>query len=101
MPEFFEVWYQPLIGALHVLGIAWFGAALLTDAPKLRRLGLAWMLGTGALLFAMNAERVYASTSFRIKLGLLLTLMFVRRPRWLILALWAAVIFAARGIAYF
>jgi hypothetical protein len=97
----FEIWYQPALGALHVLGIALFGATLLTDAPVLRRIGLAWMLCTGALLFAMNAERVYASTSFRVKLALLLLLIFVRKPRWLVLTLWAAVIFAARGIAYF
>jgi hypothetical protein len=35
-----------------------------------------------------------------MKLGLLVALMFVRRPRWLVLSLWAAVIFASRGIAY-
>jgi len=101
MFEFLEVWYQPLLGALHVLGIAWFGATLLVDAPKLRRLGLLWMLVTGTLLFAANAQRVMASTSFRMKLALLVALLLVRNPRWLVLALWVAVIFAARGIAYF
>lgn len=101
MSEFIAIWYQPLLGALHMLGIAWFGTTLLIEAPLLRRIGVLWMVATGALLFAVNAERVYASTSFRIKLALLLTLLFVRRPRWLVLTLWAAVIFAARGIAYF
>ncbi len=101
MSEFIDVWYQPLIGALHMLGIAWFGASLFVDAPWMRRVGLVWMLATGALLFAANAERVLASTSFRLKMVLVLTAVLVPRPRWLVLALWAAVIFAARGIAYF
>jgi hypothetical protein len=101
MREFLVVWYQPFLGALHVLGIAWFGATLLTDGPRLRRVGLAWMLGTGIVLFALNYEHVHRSTSFRIKLALLLALVFVRRPRWLVFTLWAAVVFASRGIAYF
>jgi hypothetical protein len=90
-----------VLGALHVLGIAWFGATVWTEAPRLRRIGLLWMLATGALLFAANAERVLGSTSFRLKLALLLALVFVRKPRWLSLALWVAAIFASRGIAYF
>jgi hypothetical protein len=101
MRDFFEVWYQPLLGALHVLGIAWFGATLWTDAPRLRRFGLLWMLSTGAVLFALNVDRLTASTSFRIKLALLLALVFVRNPRWLVWTIWGAVIFASRGIAYF
>ncbi|MEO5926120.1 MAG: hypothetical protein ABIR70_20025 [Bryobacteraceae bacterium] len=101
MSEFVLVWYQPLLGAIHVLGVAAFGATLLADAPLLRRVGLVWMLATGALLFAANAERIYTSTSFRIKIAILVTLFFVKQPRWLVLGLWAAVIFASRGIAYF
>lgn len=101
MSEFWDTWYQPLIGALHVLGVAVFGATLLTDAQRLRRIGLAWMLATGVLLYIANAERVLASTSFRIKLVLIVAAVLIPRPRWLVLALWATVIFAARGIAYF
>ncbi len=101
MLEFIDVWYQPLLGALHVLGIAWFGATLWTDNPKLRRIGIAWMLATGAILFALNPDRIWASTSFRVKLGILAALLVVRKPMWLVLALWAAVVFASRGIAYF
>jgi hypothetical protein len=97
----FDIWFQPALGALHVLGVAWFGATLFTDVPKLRRIGLLWMLATGAVLFLFNTERVYASTSFRIKIALLLALIFVRKPVWLVLTLWAAVFFASRGIAYF
>jgi hypothetical protein len=101
MSEFAAVWYEPLIGALHMLGIAWFGASLFVDARRLRWVGVVWMSATGALLFAANSQRVFASTSFRIKLALLATLLFVRGPRWLVLTLWAAVILASRGIAYF
>ncbi|MEP6961718.1 MAG: hypothetical protein ABI995_06560 [Acidobacteriota bacterium] len=104
MSEFLAVWYQPAIGALHVLGIAWFGGMLLTEDSRLRVWrwsGLALLLLTGLLLFAANAGRVWSSTSFRIKLLLLVALIFARQPRWLVLTLWAAVIFASRGIAYF
>jgi hypothetical protein len=101
MSEFLDIWYQPLLGALHVLGVAVFGVTLLTDAALLRRIGLAWMLATGVLLYFANAERVAASTSFRIKLLLMVAAVLIPGPRWLVLALWAAVIFAARGIAYF
>lgn len=101
MPEWINIWYQPALGALHVLGIAWFGASLWTDAPKLRRIGIVWLLSTGALLFAANADRVLASTSFRIKLALLLPAVLVTKPRWLVWTLWAAIVFASRGIAYF
>lgn len=101
MPEFVEIWWQPFLGALHVLGIAWFGAALFVDAPRLQRVALGWMLATGLTLWVANAARITASMSFRVKLALLLALVFVRKPRWLVLTLWAAVIFAARGIAYF
>jgi hypothetical protein len=101
MRDFFDVWHQPLLGALHVLGIAWFGATLWTNEPRLRRIGLAWMVLTGLALFALNPDRLGASTAFRLKLALLTTLVFVRGPRWLVLTLWAAVVFAARGVAYF
>lgn len=105
MPEalldFASTWYQPLIGALHVLGIAWFGGALFADAPVLRRAGIVWMLATGLMLFGLNATRLYNSTASWIKMALLAALLFVRGPRWLILSLWVAVIFASRLIAYF
>ena len=100
----FDTWSVPLLGALHVLCLALFAGTVLTDAPGLRRLrwiGLALTFLTGALLFAANPARTYDSWSFRIKLALLATLAFVRGPRWLTLTLWAAVIVAARGIAYF
>ena len=104
MSDVFAVWYQPVIGALHVLGIAWFGAMLLVQDRSLRRwrwVGLALMLITGTLLFAANASHVAASWSFRIKLLVLLGLCFVQKPRWLVVGLWALAVFASRGIAYF
>jgi hypothetical protein len=99
--EFASTWYQPLIGALHVLGIAWFGATLFADAPVLRRIGILWMLGTGVLLYFANAAHVTHSIAFHIKLGLLASLIFIRRPRALVLSLWIAVVFFSRMIAYF
>lgn len=105
MPEsigdLWETWYQPAIGALHVLGIAWFGAAVFATVPALRRIGISWMLATGVLLVLANPSHVLAGVAFWIKLALLAVLFFVRRPLWLTLTLWAAVIFASRGIAYF
>ncbi|MEI9812238.1 MAG: hypothetical protein WDO18_06010 [Acidobacteriota bacterium] len=101
MSDFWLTWYQPLIGALHVLGIALFGGTLFADAPILRRIGIVWMLLTGALLYAVNAAHVAHSVAFHLKLALLAALLFVRRPRWLVLGLWIAVIFASRGVAYF
>jgi hypothetical protein len=101
MSEFIVIWYQPLLGALHVLGVAAFGATLLTHAPILRRIGLAWMLSTGVLLYLANAERLASNKVLWLKLGLVALAVAMKGPRWLTLALWAAVIFAARWIAYF
>jgi len=100
----FEAWSVPVLGALHVLCLALFAGTVLTDAPELRRLrwiGLALMILTGVLLFAANPARTYGSWSFRLKMLLLAALVFVRGPRWLKLTLWAAVIVASRGIAYY
>jgi len=100
----FEIWAVPVVGALHVLGLAMFAGTVLSEAPALRRLrwiGLAVMILTGALLVLANPGRTWGSWSFRMKLGLLGALVFVRGPRWLVLAMWGAVIAASRGIAYF
>jgi len=99
--DFLATWFQPLIGVLHVLGVALFGATVLTEAPALRKVAVAWMLTTGGLLLVTISGHIFASTSFRVKLALLAALIFVRKPRWLVLTLWVAVIFASRGIAYF
>jgi hypothetical protein len=100
MPEWVEIWWQPLVGALHVLGVAWFGAAVFVEARTLRRVALGWMLATGGALWAANFARVSTSRFFWVKLALLGALAAIRRPRWLLWSLWAGVIVAARGIAY-
>jgi hypothetical protein len=98
--DFWDVWHQPLLGALHVLGLALFGGAVFSQAPTRRHWGVLWMLATGAALFLLNPARIAHSNAFRIKMALLVALLFVRGPRWLVLGLWVAVIFAARAIAY-
>jgi hypothetical protein len=106
-----STWGFTILGALHVLGIAWFGGAVLFSAmrPLLRawkRIGAAWMLLTGALLFWLEPLKCYNSVSFRVKLLLLLLLVFAaflppKFARAASLTLWAAVILASQGIAFF
>jgi hypothetical protein len=110
-----STWGFLILGALHVLGIAWFGGAVWLAAlgpPSVqllawKRLGAAWMLFTGLLLFWLEPLKCYNSFSFRTKMGLLLFLACTALlPRKLAggavaLALWAAVILASQGIAFF
>lgn len=96
-----STWGFPIFGALHVLGMAWFGGALFFEPERAwRRIGLAVMLATGALLVYIDPLKCYHSISFWIKMALL-GLIGLNPLRRLSLALWAAVIFAARGIAFF
>lgn len=98
-----STWGFPILGALHVLGIAWFGGALfIAPARAWRRLGFAAMLGTGLLLFGVEPVKCYNSVSFWIKMALL-ALAGATPFGWrrISFCLWAAVIFAARGIAFF
>jgi hypothetical protein len=108
-----STWAYPVIGGLHVLGIAWFGGAVLFSA--LRRngqargflwLGGAFMLLTGVLLFVVEPLRCADSRSFLVKVLLLVALAATSRVRSkmgtsLTLAMWAAVLFASQGIAFF
>jgi hypothetical protein len=101
-----STWGYPIIGAIHVLGIAWFGGTILvaqfaTDLRRLRRIGLALLLISGAVLFWLQPEQYYNSVSFRLKLVLLLLLLGVKPASVLSLILWAAIVFASRGIAFF
>lgn len=106
-----STWAVPIIGAIHVLAIAWFGGSVLVNDVSLRRfrlLGLAILLFTGALLFWSEPLRLYYSQFFRAKMLLLILICisallparYARATMVLSLVLWAAVIFASRGIAY-
>jgi hypothetical protein len=126
-----STWGYPIVGALHVLAIALFGGSVIvtqlralgfafrrqdlanleSDVRTLKMAGLFAVLSTGLLLFASQPVRYYSSASFRIKLVLLLLILanalVARRRRaaalhaGISLALWAAVVFASRGIAFF
>ena len=98
-----SIWGYPIVAAIHVLGLAWFGWTVLVADRKVvawKRLGLALLLVTGALLFGMHAVRYSASTAFRLKMLLLVLLLFTW-PRRVTIVLWISVIFASRAIAYF
>jgi hypothetical protein len=114
-----STWGYPIVGALHVLAIALFGGAVLAphlrglafvDVRWIRRIGLTLVVTTGILVFASGAVGYSKSSSFRIKIVLLglLALNGIasrgHRNRFnsaVALVLWAAVIFASRGIAFF
>jgi len=102
-----STWGFTILGSLHVLGIAWFGGAVLFSVMRTWKLiGLAWMLLTGALLFWLEPLKCYNSMSFRVKMLLLLLLActaFLPRKsaRIASLVLWAAVILASQGIFFF
>jgi hypothetical protein len=98
-----SIWGFPIIAAIHVLGMACFGALVLAPdlgAPRLKWIAVAVLLTTGIVLFALHPVRYNASIAFRIKMLLLVCLAFFKLPRSVTLALWAGVIFAARFIAF-
>jgi len=107
-----STWGFPIISAIHVLGLAWFGGTLLVADRQLRTwtwTGAAFMFLSGALLFALHPARYYGSVSFRVKMLLLLlaganAALAHARPRLagrLAVPLWIGIIFASRGIAFF
>jgi len=106
-----STWAVPIIGAIHVLAIAWFGGTVLVSDARLRRFrwtGLSILVITGALLFWSQPLRLYYSQFFRLKILLLVltalsALLPARHARLamvLSLLFWAGVIVASRGIAY-
>ena len=111
-----STWGYPTVGALHVLAVVLFGGVVLLPQFRdslrwLQRVGLTLVLSTGVLLFAAGAAGYYEKTFFRIKIGLLI-LIFLnsvagsqsQRKKMhaaIALVLWATVIFASRGIAFF
>lgn len=102
-----SIWGFTILASLHVLGVAWFGGAVVFQTLRpWRRIGAVWMLATGALLFWLEPLKCYASVSFRVKMLLLLAiagaaLVRSKVARVLSLLLWAAVILASQGIAFF
>lgn len=102
-----SLWGFTILASLHVLGVAWFGGAVVFQVMRpWRRIGAAWMLTTGALLFWLEPLKCYASVSFRAKMLLVLaiavTVFFPRKlARPTSLLLWTAVILASQGIAFF
>lgn len=102
-----STWGFLTLGSLHVLGVAWFGGSVLfSGMRRWKRIGLAWMLLTGALLFWLEPLRCYNSVSFRVKVLLLFSLILATHLPPKIgtvssLVLWAAVILASQGVAFF
>jgi hypothetical protein len=98
-----SIWGYPIIGAVHVLGIAWFaGTAWGAVSPPFKRAGAAVMLASGLVLFALHPALYLGSRAFRIKIVLLvLVCLPLKLSRRITLALWVAIIFASRGIAFF
>ncbi len=122
--------YYPILGAFHMIGIAWFGGMVLmgdlsvlgiglrgepvseifSQFRRWKWLGFAIMLVSGALLWWSEPVVCYKSTSFKIKLALLVVLgfnslvlrngNFRRLAACLSMLLWIAIIFAGRGIAF-
>ena len=100
-----STWGYPIIAAVHVLGIAWFGGTILVSqfVPELRgwrRAGLALLLLSGLILFWLHPVQYYHSIGFRVKVLLLILLAFAKPASRIAFVLWVAVIFAARGIAF-
>jgi hypothetical protein len=100
-----STWGYPIISAIHVLGMAWFGGTVLIGAfvPELRRwrgVGLGLVLISGAILFWMQPRQYDTNVVFYVKMLLLLALTRVKPASALSYALWLSVIFASRGIAF-
>jgi hypothetical protein len=104
-----STWGYPIVGAIHVLGMAWFGGLILVDGQRAwKRTALAFMLASGIIVFASQPVRYYESVSFRIKMAaivlagvnawLLPKSKFSTPLMWI---LWIVIIFASRGIAFF
>jgi hypothetical protein len=96
-----STWSYPILAAIHVLGIAWFGGAVLKDLPAGKRIGLVFMTVTGAILFYMAPVHCYQSYAFRAKMLLLVGAAAFDRKQIISLACWIGMIFAGRGIAFF
>jgi hypothetical protein len=100
-----SIWGYPIIGAVHVLAVVWFGGTVLVsewsaELSAIRRIGLALILVSGFMLFLLHPSQYANSYSFRLKMALLILLTRTKTASPVSLILWIAVIFAARGIAF-
>jgi hypothetical protein len=100
-----STWGYPIISAIHVLGIAWFGGTILVsrfvpETAKLRWIGVAMLLTTGAILFWLQPAQYNDRVSFWVKMLLILPALWMKPGKGIYAALWIAIIFASRGIAY-
>ena len=100
-----STWGYPIISAIHVLGMAWFGGTILIGAyvPELRRwrhAGLALVLFSGVVLFWMQPKQYDANVVFYVKMLLLLALTRAKPATTVAFVLWLSIIFASRGIAF-
>jgi hypothetical protein len=100
-----STWGYPIISAIHVLGIAWFGGTVLIPqfVPELRKwryIGLALLLMTGLILFWLHPVQYSNSLSFRVKMVLLIVLTRTKPASPASLALWGGIIVASRAIAF-
>ena len=100
-----STWGYPIIAAVHVLGIAWFGGTILVSqfVPELRgwrRCGLALLLLSGLVLFWLHPVQYSNSVGFRVKMLLLVLLAFTKPASRVAFVLWGLLIFASRGIAF-
>ncbi len=121
--------YYPILGALHLLSIAWFGgmvlmsdlrvlgiglkkasaAELFAEFRRWKRVGFGLVLASGGLLWWAEPVVCYKSVSFRIKMVLLVLVgIHALTPRYgsraaacVSLVLWFALIVSGRGIAFF
>ena len=97
-----STWGYPIISAIHVLAIAWFGGTVLISqfGPELRRwryIGLAVLVISSVILFWLHPMRYSNSISFRVKMLLLIVLTRTKPASPVSLALWTAIILASRG----
>jgi hypothetical protein len=99
-----SIWGYPVIAAVHVLGMAWFGALAIArglDVRRLKWLAVALLLTSGIVLFGLHPVQYSESIAFRIKILLLVLISVLNLPRSVVLAMWVGVIFASRFIAFF
>jgi hypothetical protein len=75
-------------------------AQFVPDLRRLRRAGVILLLVSGTILFWLQPARYYNSISFQVKVVLLVLLLRIKPASILSLVVWAAIIFASRGIAF-